>query len=154
MCTAIALWETELPQQLRDPIAGQRRIHDRGGSREVRFHYRDQPPLLPVWYEGQLHLMRWGNQDRRCPLPLTGWTWKETLETGGWSAWQPEPVDIPANLGFEKGVWFRIREGIRGLLVHGPTQPPHVYMLCEPPTRYYQVMTRGDRMPVLIDEVI
>jgi hypothetical protein len=31
---------------------------------------------------------------------------------------------------------------------------PVVYLLIEPATRYYQVMTRSDRMPVLIGEVI
>jgi hypothetical protein len=28
------------------------------------------------------------------------------------------------------------------------------YMLCEPASHYYQVMTRSPRMPVLIDERI
>ena len=29
-----------------------------------------------------------------------------------------------------------------------------VYMICEPSTHYYQIMTRSPRMPVLIDEKI
>jgi hypothetical protein len=31
---------------------------------------------------------------------------------------------------------------------------PAVYVLCEPATRYYRVMTRSERMPVLIGERI
>jgi hypothetical protein len=28
------------------------------------------------------------------------------------------------------------------------------YVICEPASHYYQIMTRSDRMPVLIDERI
>lgn len=35
-----------------------------------------------------------------------------------------------------------------------PAGEPVVYLVCEPSTRYYRVMTRADWMPVLIDEVI
>jgi hypothetical protein len=38
---------------------------------------------------------------------------------------------------------------MRGILVQD-----HVYMLTEPASHYYEVMTRHDRMPVLIDQVI
>jgi hypothetical protein len=31
---------------------------------------------------------------------------------------------------------------------------PVVYLMCEPSTRYYQIMTRSEWMPVLIGEVI
>jgi hypothetical protein len=31
---------------------------------------------------------------------------------------------------------------------------PHVYMLTEPASHYYNVMTKADRMPVLIGERI
>jgi len=76
------------------------------------------------------------------------------VEARGWNALEPACVDIPVSFGLEGGVWFRIREGIRGLLVHDERNQPHAYMICEPPTRYYRVMTHGDRMPSLIDEVI
>ncbi len=63
-------------------------------------------------------------------------------------------MDIPATLGFERGVWFRVRQGIRGLLVPDEQGVAVAYMVCEPASHYYRVMTRSDRMPVLIEERI
>jgi hypothetical protein len=57
-------------------------------------------------------------------------------------------------MGLENGVWFRIREGIRGVLVRDENEVDVVYMVCEPATHYYEVMTRSKRMPVLIGERI
>ena len=155
MCTGVALVRSEVPLELAggDALAG--RVYERGGEPEVRFLYAHRPRLLPVWHEGRFLLARWGNRrDQSRHLPLTGWTWRETVESGGWAPWAPEPVVIPANFGLEKGVWFRIRQGIRGLLVSDENGEPVAYMICEPATRYYRVMTRSDRMPALIDEVI
>jgi hypothetical protein len=44
--------------------------------------------------------------------------------------------------------------GGAGLLVRTRAGEPVVYVICEPSTRYYRVMTRAEWMPVLIDEVI
>jgi hypothetical protein len=58
-------------------------------------------------------------------------------------------------MGLDKGVWYRIRQGIRGLLAHDEGGKPRVYVVCEPSSQYYQVMTRGSCwMPVLIGERI
>jgi hypothetical protein len=83
-----------------------------------------------------------------------GWTWLSTVQDGYWRNLDPIPVDIPATLGLERGVWFRIRQGIRGLLVADERGLAVVYMICEPASHYYRVMTRSDRMPVLIEERI
>jgi hypothetical protein len=113
------------------------------------------PALLPVWWDGRLQIIRWGNRDRReRKLPPTGWTWRATVEAGRWSALSPELVDVPATYGFANGVWFRVRQGMRGLLVRDRGGVPAVYLVCEPATRYYRVMTRAEWMPTLIDEVI
>jgi hypothetical protein len=131
------------------------RIHVRGGEHEVRFYWRAVPALLPVWWAGRLQVVRWGNRDRaERRLPPTGWTWRETVEAGRWSALEPAPVDIPAVYGYMGGVWFRVKQGMKGLLVRDRGGNPVVYMVCEPATRYYQVMTRSAWMPVLISEVI
>ena len=61
-------------------------------------------------------------------------------------------MDIPAALGLEKGVWFLITEGIRGILVRDERDMPHVYMLTQPASHYYQIMTRHNRMPVLLGQ--
>ena len=155
MCTGVALIESEIPGGLSEAFDLKPRVHDRGGEREVRFLYRHVPRLLPVWHEGRLIIARWGNQRHQSrELPLTGWTWRQTVDSGGWQPWQPEPVDIPANFALENGVWYRVRQGIRGLLARDEEGLPVAYMICEPATRYYRVMTRSDRMPTLIGEVI
>src|SRR5262249_25625002 len=94
---------------------------------------------------------------RSLPLrfsPWTGWTWQTSIEEGLWANWGAEPVDIPAALGHDGGVWYRIRQGIRGVLVHDEQGEPVAYLICEPASHYYAVMTRSRRMPVLLGERI
>ncbi len=155
MCLGIALACSELPSELIERHGLGHRVHERGGEREVRFLYRDRRPRLPVWRDGRLQIVRWGNgAGRSRVLPPTGWTWQSTIAEGHWRGLSPVPVDIPAMLGLERGVWFRIRQGIRGLLVPDEQGVAVVYMICEPSSHYYQVMTGSNRMPVLIDERI
>ncbi len=87
-------------------------------------------------------------------MPQTGWTWQSTIEEGNWRNARGVEVVIPASLGLDHGIWYRIRQGIRGLLVPDEYGKAVVYMICAPPTHYYQVMTRSTRMPVLIDQRI
>jgi hypothetical protein len=153
MFGGIALAWNSLPLELLEQPDLQRRVHERGGEREIQFLFRDQERILPVWHEGRLRLVTWGNrrgQSRR--LPCTGWTWLATVESGMWVNYGAQPIDIPATMGLENGVWYQIREGIRGLLVTDETGVDRVYMICEPSTYYYRVMTRSDWMPVLINE--
>lgn len=155
MCVGIALAWSELPTELIGRHRLERRLHERGGEREVRFLFRDYDPRLPVWRDGQLQIVRWGNaRGRSRSLPRTGWTWKETVDAGGWRFARAVPVVIPASLGLEQGVWYRIRQGIRGLLVPDERGFAVAYMICEPSTHYYQIMTRSGRMPLLIGEKI
>jgi hypothetical protein len=63
-------------------------------------------------------------------------------------------VVIPASYGLMNGVWYKVKQGMRGLLVRDRTGEAVVFMLCEPATRYYQVMTRANWMPLLVGEVI
>ena len=155
MCLGISLSRAELPLELITRDGLDRRTHQRGGEKEIHFLFRDRDPRLPIWKDGQLQIVRWGNnRGHSRVLPTTGWTWQETIDAGGWKNIDATPVDIPASLGFERGVWFRIRQGIRGLLVSNEREEPVVYMICEPSTHYYRVMTRSARMPVLIDERI
>lgn len=155
MCVGIALAWSELPTELIGRHGLERRVHERGGEREVRFYFRDRSPRLPIWRDGQLGLARWGNgRGESRFLPRTGWTWLSTVQEGYWRELGPIAVDIPATIGLERGVWFRIRQGIRGLLVPDERGNAVVYMICEPASHYYQVMTRANRMPVLIEERI
>jgi hypothetical protein len=155
MCAGIALAWSELPTELVGRHGLYRLHHNRGGEREAQFLFRDREPRLPVWRDGQLQIVRWGNaQGRSRSLPRTGWTWRSTIDEGGWQDSQAILVDIPANLALDRGIWYRVRQGIRGLLVPDERGIAVAYVICEPSSHYYQVMTRSDRMPVLIQERI
>ena len=66
----------------------------------------------------------------------------------------PEEVVIPANLGQQKGTWFVINEGIRGVAIE-TRGGPVVYMLTEPASNYYRNMTeQSPMMPLFVDQVI
>jgi hypothetical protein len=153
MCTGIALPIDELPEEL---IRRQRRrlvLRVPGEGRELRFLYRDPHPELPAWHGDRLGIYPWGGGGQSA-LPRTGWCRLEVLEQGLWRHLYPEPVEIPAALGLERGVWFLIPEGIRGVMVRDERSRPHVYMLTQPASHYYQIMTRNPRMPVLLGEQI
>lgn len=156
MCLAIALLRSDIPEALfeREGLASRVCVRPGGGGPEVRFDWRDRHAVIPVIDGGQLRIVHWGSRDRSGPLPATGWTWRETVESGSWSWAAPEPVLIPAAYGFEKGIWYKITEGIHGLLVRDAAEELRAYMICEPSTRYYRVMTRSTRMPWLMGEVI
>jgi hypothetical protein len=156
MCLGIALAGSELPTELIGRHGLSRRLHSRGGDAEFRFLFRDRVPRLPVWRDGRLQVVRWGNgRGQSRSLPRTGWTWLETIHGGGWRNLPAVPVDIPATYGLERrGVWYLIREGIRGVLVPDERGSAVAYMICEPSSHYYRVMTGSDRMPVFIDQRI
>ena len=58
------------------------------------------------------------------------------------------------SFGLMNGVWYKVKQGMRGLVVRDRKGGAVVFMLSEPSTRYYRVMTRAEWMPVLVDEVI
>jgi len=129
--------------------------HDRGGEKELQFHVAAAVPLLPVWHEGQLRIVRWGcRRGEGRALPVGGWTKLATVESGYWSGCGAAAVDVPAALGLDGGVWYAIRQGMRGVLVQDEGEVERVYVVCEPASHYYGVMTRSDWMPVLIGERI
>jgi hypothetical protein len=74
---------------------------------------------------------------------------------GGWRQMTSIPADIPASYGLEgQSVWFLIEASIRGMLVPGERGHAVCYMICEPASHYYKIMTSSDQMPVLIDQRI
>jgi hypothetical protein len=155
MCKGVSLTYSEVPLVLIEHHELQKRLYDRGGEQEIRFLWWERPALLPVWWNGGLHIVRWGNKERtEAKLPPTGWTWQEKVESGWWSDLAPEEVVIPASWGLSNGVWFKVKQGMRGLLVHDRQSTPVVFMLTQPATRYFEIKCRADWMPVLVDEVI
>ena len=145
----LALAYSDIPVERCEQI--KQRVHDRGGELEVRFMRRAKVPLLPVWHCGQFRLVQWGSRSGR--LPKRGLTWQRTIDEGGWEPYGAEPIEIRASAGLDGGVWYRIRQGIHGLLVETP-QELAAYLIVEPADHYYRVMTRRDRMPALIGERI
>jgi hypothetical protein len=115
----------------------------------VRFFFRDPQPVLPAWVDCRLLVLPWGNRTRTSRLPCTAWCRQEDLESGLWRHLQPEPVDIPAALGLEKNVWYLIPEGgLRGILVRDERMQPHIYLITQIASHYYEIMTRSNRMPL------
>jgi len=120
---------------------------------ECELSFQAKKPILLVEIEGKKKFVEWGNRDNpESKLPKTGWARKESVEKGKWTWLQPIKVKIIANKGFEKGIWFKIKEGINGLLVTDEKKKEHVYMITEQASHYFQTMTRHDRMPSLINE--
>jgi len=156
VCLGIAVAGSELPTEMIGRFGLGRRRHLRGQREEYRFLFRDRRACLPIWRDGQLQLVRWGNgRGQSRVLPRTGWTWESSIREGRWQGSGAVPVDIPANYGLERrGVWFLIETGIRGLLVPDENGWAVCYMICEPASHYYKVMTGSDRMPVLINQRI
>lgn len=153
MCDGIALAWSTVPKELIGRHGLDRRICERGGEVEIQFYFRDKEPLIPVWRDGQLQVIRWGNwRGFSRVLPKTGWTWMKKVEEGFWQHLEPVLVDIPAILGCERGIWYVVKQGMRGIAVPDEKGDSVCYMLCEPASDYYRVMTRSDRMPVLIQE--
>jgi hypothetical protein len=154
MCTAIALTPSEIPVALVRRHRLAERVHEREGRQEFQFHWWQVPTLLPVRRDGRLDILPWGSKLRRGPLPYGGWISLEHIAEGVTAGAQPEEVVIPANLGLQKGTWFVINEGIRGVAID-TRGGPVVYMLTEPASNYYRNMTeQSPMMPLFVNQVI
>ena len=151
--TGIALVLSEIPESLIESHGLAERVYDRGGQREVQFHWWQEPTVLPVRWDGRLQVVRWGSKSRRGRLPYGGCVSAEQLEAG--LPCGAEAVVVPANLGHHKGTWFVITAGVRGVVLPDVPGGPVVYLLVEPSTNYYRNMTeQSPLMPVLVDQVI
>jgi hypothetical protein len=151
MIAGIAIAYSGLPVELiaRHGLRG--RVHDRGGEPEVQFLLHAAERVLPVWLDGRLQIVQWGNRrGQGRGLPCTAWTRLETVAAGGWGDREVVRAVIPATMGLDGGVWYRVRE----LLVRDNSGAPAVYVLVEPASHYYQIMTRSAWMPVLVGERI
>ncbi len=153
MCKGISILASHVPVELIERHKLQERMTCRGSEQEIQFIY-GSGALLPVEQDGRLSIYEWGNMNRQSKFPHTGWCNIESLEAGKWRWLEPEAVQIPAVFAIERGIWYQITQGIQGVLVYDEWERPHVYMLMKPATRYYNVMTRSTRMPVLIEQEI
>ncbi len=156
MCRGISILKNRIRQELFEEYELSRFLHRRGDCEELWFDFaeRVQTVLLPIIHDGQLVIREWGNRSGKGKLPKTGWCQQESLAAGKWRWLNPEAVEISANFGLEKGIWFQVTEGMKGILVRDESRQEHVYMLTEAASHYYEVMTRHNRMPVLIGQTI
>jgi len=130
------------------------RIHLREGREEYQFHWWQVPTILPVRRDGRLEILPWGSKLRRGPLPYGGWISLDLIAAGVLAGAQLEEVVVPANLGHEKGTWFVINEGIKGVAIE-TRGGPIIYMLTEPASNYYRNMTeQSPMMPLFVEQVI
>ncbi len=153
MCTGISLTVSELPASLADGLAAHR--YSREGREEFQFHWWQVPALLPVRWDGSLRLLRWGSRERRSSLPYGGWISRDQIAAGVVAGTRADEAVIPANLGYHRGTWFVIDDGIRAIVLPELPGGPVVYMLTEPATNYYRNMTgQSPFMPVFVDQII
>jgi hypothetical protein len=85
---------------------------------------------------------------------VRGQTKQATVESGYWSSCGAEVVAVLAVLGYDGGVWYAIRQGVCGVLVSDEQGAARAYLIWQPASHYYAVMTRSAWMPVLIGERI
>lgn len=159
MCTAISYNHHEFIEEFIERFRLDEKLmtHRDSTVPEVVFRYQDKKPLLPVrapdtpHAAGTLQIIEWGNRDnKKSHLPHTGWCRVESLEAGKWDWLHPREVIIPASHGLEKGVWFKIDTGMKGVIVHDEAEQEHVYMLTKDAEDTYRALTKHDRMPVFI----
>jgi hypothetical protein len=110
-------------------------------------------PVLPALQAQALHLYDWGNREKNVDLPKTGWAKNESLEAGRWNHLHPKEIEIPAERGCEKKVWFDIAGSIAGALVE-KNGVVRAYMITVPSSEDYQSKTGHDRMPKLVKGAI
>ncbi len=157
MCQAVTISVRDLPSRYLSHDAIKARLTGRGGEEEVQFFYHRKPfpALLPIVLDEQFRIVRWGNRQRTSKvLPTTGWISKEDLDQGLWQNLPSQEVVIVGNAALDRGVWFPLLQGIRGLYVEDEKKVPTVFMLMDKPTDYYQIMTKSRSMPMIIGEVI
>jgi hypothetical protein len=155
MLTAVALPRSALPLRQIERHGLDALAHDRGGEKELQFHLTASVPVLPVRHEGQLCIVRRGcRRGESRLLPAGGWTRLARIESGCWPQCGAEAVEVPAALGYDGGVWYAVRQGVQGLLVGAGRGAGRFYLVCEPASHHYRVMTRSDWMPVLIGQRI
>ena len=99
-------------------------------------------------HPGQLFVLPWGNRRGESnTLPPTLWTTRATIAGGGWQHTDTEECVIPARLGLDGGIWFPVGAGVRGLIVADERGERRVYVIVEPASHYYAIMTKSRWMP-------
>ena len=108
--------------------------------------------------DGHLRRVKWGNRrEESKKFPCTAGAALKTFDEGGWAAFNPTVVDIPATVCLDGQVWFAVRQSLRGILVNDEGGSQRVFPLHEDSSFYYRIMVgqrdaRAKVMPVFIGE--
>ncbi len=159
MPDAISLSTRELPIRYCALTAIQSRLWKRVESdeEEVLFRFRGglQPALIPVVYQDEFRIVRWGNGERHSrQLPYPGTVHVNDLRKPAWKRLRPVDVVIHAQALLHRKVWISVVDGIQGICVFDEHGIATAYMVTEKSTDYYQIMTKSGVMPRLVGEVI
>lgn len=101
---------------------GVRYIHD---GREVHTGFASPGARLPVARRrNDPVLLRWGRRrNENGSLPFGGWARLESIKTGKWDHWHPQPVRLPLRAFMETDIqgtdyWFELNSGqwVQGLV--------------------------------------
>jgi hypothetical protein len=158
MLQGVALAKSLVPVQFAEKHGLASRLVNRGGEAEYQFLWSADTRMLPIWDGDQhrgssLRLVSWScrRPDSRW-LPLGPCTTLETVESGSWKPFRPRRVEIPATVVLEGGIWALVQQGLHGLLVKDERDVERLYVICEPSSYYFRVMTRAAWMPLMIGE--
>ncbi len=153
MLTAVAVPFDLIPTELIRPHKLARQPHVCDDWPEFQFHFGSPSALLPISHAGgRVSLARWGCRREECRvLPSTGWTTDERVKSGYWREVGAEEVTIPAARGYDGGYWYAIPSPIRAVLVRPVDGQVHVFVVCQPASNYYAVMTKSEWMPAMIE---
>ncbi|MBD3360390.1 hypothetical protein GF366_01155 [Candidatus Peregrinibacteria bacterium] len=120
---------------------------------EIRVSFNSKSPLLPVHYRGKNIFLPWGNKGRFF-VPKTYHCRLKSLKAGKWRYFNPEPVIIIVSFGLINGVWFQVRQGMKGIFIKDKPGHKFCYIITRPSTHYFRVMTGSRRMPVLLNQIL
>lgn len=111
--------------------------------------------FLPIRTSNGNKFVKWGNKScLGVRAPLGAFCKIESLKSGYVAQLRPKVVEVIANAAQENGIWFQVKQGIRAVLIKDRLGNEFAYILTVPSTHYYKTMTRAERMPVLVGQVI
>lgn len=121
---------------------------------EILVSYHQMKPKLPVMWKYNLSFIEWGSRFGYSKLPKSGFISLKSFNEGKFLDLKPSLCMIPCSRAEVKGSWYKIKEGIEGVVLYDEKNRPHVYMLVENSSHYYNVMTKSRWMPVFRGERI
>jgi len=149
MCGGIAFKISKIPKAELDKFYSELEIVDQIKKDQAQSYFWSKRPVLPIEDSNRnIKLYDWGNRSEEVKLPKTGWAKQESIEQGWWQQYKPKFVTIPAEKGYEKGVWFDLSgRGFEGIAVKDK-KDERVYMITKPASQEYKNLTHHDREPI------